>query len=247
MKLITLNIWGGHVNAPLLAFIKEHADVDIFCFQEVYHNAQSKVSTDDRLVHLSIFSDFEALLPNHRGLFRPVVGEGYGISCFVKKDIEVVNDGEMEVYNNPYYCGMGPSHSRIIQWITCKVMGQTYAVMNFHGLWNGQGKADAPERLMQSQKIMEFMDGITVPKILCGDFNLRPDTQSLQMLEEKMHNLNRSHNVQSTRSSYYTKEEKFADYILTSPEVVVNAFGVLEKEVSDHYPLYLDFTLASYL
>ncbi len=243
MKLITLNIWGGHVNGPLLEFIKEHADVDIFCFQEVYHNATGKVSTDDRLVHLNIFSDFQALLPNHQGLFCPVVGDGYGVSIFVKNGIEIVSEGELEIYNNPEFSGMGPAHSRILQWVTCQVMGQTYSVMNLHGLWNGQGKNDAPERLLQSQKIKKFMDGINIPKILCGDFNLMPDTKSLEILEEKMHNLVRSHNVRSTRTRYYPRDEKFADYILISPEIIVNHFAVLEKDVSDHCPLYLDFSL----
>ena len=38
MKLITLNIWGGHVLEPLLNFMVSHHDVDIFCLQEVYQN-----------------------------------------------------------------------------------------------------------------------------------------------------------------------------------------------------------------
>lgn len=33
LKLITLNIWGGHVEKPLLDFINAHQDVDIFCLQ----------------------------------------------------------------------------------------------------------------------------------------------------------------------------------------------------------------------
>lgn len=39
MKLMTLNIWSGHVHAPLLAVMQKHQEVDIFCLQEVYHNA----------------------------------------------------------------------------------------------------------------------------------------------------------------------------------------------------------------
>ncbi|MGL6035657.1 MAG: hypothetical protein ACRC0B_00600 [Legionella sp.] len=39
MKLITLNIWGGYIRNPLLEFIHEHKDIDIFCLQEVYNNA----------------------------------------------------------------------------------------------------------------------------------------------------------------------------------------------------------------
>jgi len=48
MKLITLNIWGGHMFNPLLEFIQAHQDIDIFCLQEVYHQAPHKVSDEDR-------------------------------------------------------------------------------------------------------------------------------------------------------------------------------------------------------
>jgi endonuclease/exonuclease/phosphatase family metal-dependent hydrolase len=56
-----------------------------------------------------------------------------------------------------------------------------------------------------------------------------------------MKNLIREHNILSTRSSIYTKEDKFADYIFTDPSVHVNQFSVLKDEVSDHLPLYIDF------
>lgn len=85
------------------------------------------------------------------------------------------------------------------------------------------------------------MDTINTPKILCGDFNLRPDTESMNIIEQGMNNLIKINNISSTRTRYYKKEEKFADYILTSPDIVVNEFAVLSDEVSDHAPLYLDF------
>ena len=85
------------------------------------------------------------------------------------------------------------------------------------------------------------MDSINVPKVLCGDLNLRPDTESVKILEKGMNNLIQTHKVNSTRTSYYPKPEKFADYIFTSPEITVKAFEVLKDEVSDHSPLLLDF------
>ncbi len=241
MKLITLNIWGGHVNGPLLDFIREHKEIDIFCLQEVYLNAEGKVSTDDRLVHLDIFGDIGKQLPEHKGFFRPVVNNTYGVGIYVKNTLTVLDEGAFEVYDNPYFSGMGPDHGRILQWINVQLDDARYSIMNFHGLWNGKGKADAPERLLQSQKIKEFMDALNMPKVLAGDFNLRPDTTSLEILEENMHNHVRLHNIQSTRSRYYPKDEKFADYILTSPDITVRHFEVMERDVSDHYPLYIDF------
>jgi endonuclease/exonuclease/phosphatase family metal-dependent hydrolase len=241
VKLITLNIWGGHVKNPLLNFIKQYNDIDIFCFQEVYHQAEKKVSTDNKKVHLNIFSELQGLLPNHSGYFRPAVHEVYGLGIFIKKEIDVLGEGDISIHDSINYPGIGPTHSRNLQWLEFLYNNQVFSIMNVHGLWNGQGKTDTPERIAQSQRIREFMNTINTPKILCGDFNLKPDTESIKILEKGMNNLIHKHNVESTRTSLYTKDEKFADYVFTSPEITVNHFEVLDDEVSDHAPLLVEF------
>jgi endonuclease/exonuclease/phosphatase family metal-dependent hydrolase len=110
-----------------------------------------------------------------------------------------------------------------------------------HGLWNGKGKTDSVERIAQSQRIKQFLDTINNPKILCGDFNLRPDTESVKIIESGMRNLIKEYDIKSTRTSFYQKEEKYADYIFASADIIVNSFEVLNEEVSDHAPLLLDF------
>ena len=49
----------------------------------------------------------------------------------------------------------------------------------------------------------------------------------------------------TTRSRHYDKliDFPFADYIFTSPEIIVSEFKVLSDEVSDHLPLLLDFEM----
>ena len=243
MKLITLNIWGAHIRDPFLTFIKNHNDIDIFCFQEVYHNAPQKVSNESRPVSLNIFSELQRLLPEHKGFFRPAVDNIYGIATFVKKEIDVIKEGEIAIHINENYPGTGPTHSRNLQWLECQINQQIYAILNVHGLWNGKGKSDCPERIAQSERIRKFMDTLNAPKILCGDFNLRPDIESMKIIEQGMNNLIKTFNITSTRTSLYPKPEKFADYVLTSPEIIVKQFAVLQDEVSDHAPLLLDFTL----
>lgn len=240
MKLITLNIWGGHVRGKLLEFIKNHQDIDIFCFQEVYHKAQSKISDEERQVSLNIFAELETQLPTHRSFFRPVVNDIYGIGMFVKQEVDVLKEGEVNIHHNPNYQGIGPTHSRILQWLQCRFDNKVHTIMNIHGLWNGMGKTDSPERISQSQKIREFVDTIDTPKVLCGDFNLRPDTESMKIIEQGMNNLVQTYNITSTRTSFYPKAEKFADYVLTSNVAIID-FKVMNHEVSDHAPLFLEF------
>lgn len=252
MKLITLNIWGGHVRAPLLDFISHHLYIDIFCFQEVYHKAKDKFSTDDKEASLNIFSEISDLLPNHKPFFQPVIGsvEGnaYGISMFVHRNLTVVDEGNVTVYHNPEYPSdapgrKGPTHSRKMQWLNIQNQQQVYTIMNMHGLWNGMGKTDTPDRIAQSQKVKEFVDSVDTPKILCGDFNLTPETISLGMLKKGMFDLIEQYSIPSTRTRHYPKlkEQPFADYILTCPKIKVHHFEVLTDEVSDHAPLFLKF------
>ena len=56
-----------------------------------------------------------------------------------------------------------------------------------------------------------------------------------------MKNLIKEYKVTTTRSHFYTKEHKFADYILVSPEIEVKKFEVIQDVVSDHLPLMLEF------
>jgi endonuclease/exonuclease/phosphatase family metal-dependent hydrolase len=241
MKLITLNMWGGHIYDPLVEFIKSYREVDIFCLQEVYDDAPEKISTEERKVCLTLFSDLQKLLPHHTGFFGAVVDGVYGNAIFVSNKLEVLDEGNVNIHDNPHYPGRGPTHSRNLQWIQCLVGQHIYSIFNVHGLWNGRGKADSPERIIQSERIRRFIDTLNTPKILCGDFNLRPDTESVKILEAGMTNHITLSHVTSTRTRYYTKPEKFADYIFTSPEVPVKAFSVLPDQVSDHAPLLIEF------
>ncbi len=242
MKLITLNIWGGHLRNPLLRFIHNNRHVDFFCLQELYDNAHRPLTHKQTELSLNIFSDLKKLLPEHQAIFRPAVENIYGIGIFVKNSIDIIGEGEINIHQKQHYPGIGLNHDRNLQWVECKANKKIFSILNVHGLWNGKGKKDTPERLIQSQRIRQFMDTINTPKILCGDFNLRPDTESIRILEKGMVNLVVTHNIRSTRTRFYSKEEKFADYILTSPAINVNHFSVMSDEVSDHAPLLLDFT-----
>lgn len=241
MKLISLNIWGGHVYQSLLSFFDKYHDIDIFCLQEVYHRAKEKVSSDNRQVFLNIFSDIQHILINHTGYFMPMVNGVYGLAVFIRNDIQVVQESNAKIYHNPQYLGVGPAHSRWLQHLDCQMGRDFFSVVNVHGLWNGRGKGDSPERLIQSARIRQVLDNLARPNILCGDFNLLPDTQSIKFLEEHMRNLLVEYGIVNTRTSYYQKTERFADYVFTSTNTTVHDFSVLNDEVSDHFPLLLDF------
>jgi hypothetical protein len=99
----------------------------------------------------------------------------------------------------------------------------------------------SPERIEQSRKTKAFLETVNGAKILCGDLNLLPHTQSLILLEQGMCNLVKAYGITSTRSHLYERPDRFADYVLASPEVQVKHFQVLDEVVSDHLPLLFVF------
>ncbi len=156
MKLISLNIWGGRIREPLLKFITNYKDVNIFCFQELYNNANDPMSGEQRQPDLTIFTELKKLLPNHSAFFRPTIRNEYGIGMFVKKEIEVVEEGEIILRSVPNFSGSGGDHTRNMQWVKCSVNNKNFVVMNVHGLWTGIDKKDNPDRLKQSERIKKI-------------------------------------------------------------------------------------------
>ena len=103
------------------------------------------------------------------------------------------------------------------------------------------GKGDSEDRLEQSNNILKAVAQMDTSHIICGDFNLRPDTQSLQMIASNRQDLIQTHGITSTRTSHYPKTERYADYLFASHDLQIRNFSVLPEEVSDHAALLIDF------
>ena len=253
MKIITLNTWAGRGGKEaLLEFFRAHKDtVDIFCLQEIWsapHNHLEGMKAGGREIknaEIMVYGlqDISALLTDFVPYFRPQSGDHYGLLLLVRKGIEVKDEGAIYVYKDQDYVPTGDmgNHARRIQFVTVEHNGAPLTVVNFHGIWNGMGKTDTEDRLNQSKNIIKFTEDRDGHVALCGDFNLLPETESIKLLEGAgLRNLVTESGVTSTRTSFYTKPEKFADYIFVSPELKVNDFKVLPDEVSDHAPLYIE-------
>ncbi len=251
MKVISLNTWGGEAGVDgLVDFLQAHSDADVFCLQEVWNGGEHMLEKKsggswlERRVP-TLLTDMSAALPQFKHHFRPHFFDFYGMAMFVKEGIEVIEEGEQYIYKEKGWVSPEEfgNHARILQFVTVRTDSGIQTILHLHGLWNGQGKGDSSDRLEQSDRVLKFASQLTNPYVILGDFNLRPDTESLKKFEEfGLRNLIAEHGITSTRTSHYTKPEKFADYAFVSEGVDVKKFKVLPDEVSDHSPLYLEFT-----
>lgn len=249
MKVISLNAWGGRMSGPLKNFFEKRMnDIDVFCLQEVYHNAKDKLIDEwwnDGNIDDQLFENIEKMLTNHTGFFYPHFIDFWGLSIFIKKQISILKEGDFFVHQTrSMEIAKKGGTSKNVQYVSFEYNGKKINIVNFHGLWNGKGKGDSDSRIKQSKNIVKFLESLSGEIIFCGDFNLKNDTESLKIIEEfGLKNLIKEYNIISTRTSLYTKEERFADYVFISGGIKINDFQVLPDEVSDHNPIYLDFDL----
>ena len=104
---------------------------------------------------------------------------------------------------------------------------------------------DTPERAKQARRFVSIATRIVEsndPLIACGDFNVEPQSETLKILSEAgLTDLVTTRTNKGTRSSYYKKPGRYADYMLINTHVNVLDFEVIfEPEVSDHCPLVLE-------
>src|SRR3989344_8202871 len=187
MKLISLNTWGGRAGKEkLLAFFAAHKDVDVFCLQEVwsapYEHLEGHSAGGLSIYHSNIMvygmQEISTLLESHTAYFKPHHLDNYGLMMLVKKDLDVIAEGDVFVYKEKGHIPEGDIgfHARNVQYITIQSPKGSRIILNFHGLWNGGGKGDSDDRLLQSDRIIEFMKTLSDPYVMSGDFNLLPDT-----------------------------------------------------------------------
>lgn len=251
MRMIVLNTWGGRALYPLMRFFRKYAGVtDIFCLQEVRDSDYQSVDRRYPDEHLCgpLFAKIAAELKDFDGYFAGFSDDPHrmSVATFVRQDVPILALRDFVVYEpeRPIETGSTVFSPRKLQYVL--TYHGNILIANYHGLWNNGPKTDTPERIDQSLRIRAVLDEHQGPKILCGDLNLLPDTQSIGILEYGMRNLIRDYKVGSTRTVLYRHhdnpaEPKFVDYVFASPQVQVEKFEVLPDLVSDHAPLRFEF------
>ncbi len=243
MRIVTLNTWCGKLFDELLPFLKEKShDTDVFCFQEVLDNKPGVKSAVFKDGKEDLVAQMKEALPDFVGYSAIPQENERGLATFVKSDFTVEHHEDQYVYgskgtmvdNNWSTIGINMLYTRIRA-------EETYHIWNLHGAFVAPDKMDYPKTLEQAKNIRNIVGNTEGKRILCGDFNLDPTTESMRIIESiPLRNLVKEYKISSTRTKYYTLPSQFADYIMPSSEVNVNGFGVLDSVVSDHFPLWAD-------
>lgn len=264
MKILSLNVWGGMLHAPLLAYLAD-VDADVYCLQEVPRAIAARsafLTYRDGAVELqqraNLYRDIAAALPGHDGFFAPAMrGElmdgahpcwqEFGLATFVRQDVSVIGQALDFVHGafSPHAFGPHPrprnAHAlRLYDYAADRAL----TVVQLHGLRTVDGKGDTPERDAQADALIALVQRLHRPDeglVLCGDLNLLPESRTFGALSRLgLTDLVTTRGFTDTRTSHYTKPGRYADYMLVNATVPVAGFTVVESpEVSDHRALLL--------
>lgn len=226
MKIVYLNAWRGTVKDQLLEFVKQQVDnTDVFCFQEA--TDEMKQLCKPVLNGYIEMSDHKSLSESHNFLQ----------SIFIKKEIEVVSSGTLLADD---------MEAGLAIYVEVKVGPDSVYICNMHGVAYPGDKLDDPVRIRQSEAVIKFFEDKQAPVIIGGDFNVNPDTQSIEMFEWFGYkNLIKDFNIETTRNHlawdrFPTNKKYYSDYLFINDKIRCKEFRVLKVEVSDHLPLILE-------
>ncbi|WP_339758258.1 endonuclease/exonuclease/phosphatase family protein [uncultured Hoeflea sp.] len=265
MRIMCLNGWGGKLYDHLQNYLRETSP-DVLCLQEVVHTPATQKDwltyrDGDHVLpqRANFFRDVCEALPGHTATFCPAaqgvlwdddksIPSQWGLATFVRNDFPVI--AQVQGFVHKSFCADGyGEHPRSRSAHAVRLYdyerGWPVTIAHMHGLRDLRGKMDTPERMQQAQRLASLATGVSEPGdrlIICGDFNVEPDSQTFEVLNEiGMDELVTGRGFSGTRSSHYKKPARFADYMLVNDAVEVVSFEVREQpEVSDHRPLVLE-------
>ncbi|MBB5962680.1 endonuclease/exonuclease/phosphatase family protein [Planomonospora venezuelensis] len=264
MRIISLNAWGGAMFSELAPWLDD-CDADVLCLQEVTHTPTARGWTrfDDAERSLpqraDLLGDVRSRLPRHHDLFTasdsgPVQDrergshrQDFGLATFVAETLPIVGMRSAFVHGDyAEHRDHWPADDRPRAALAVRVFDRRaqrfVTVVNLHGLRDARGKTDTPARRAQAERLAGLITGVRENgdlTVVCGDFNVLPDSETLQILAK----LGLTDLVQDadTRTSRYPKPVRHASYLLVSEPTAVRRFEIAAApEVSDHRALTLD-------
>jgi endonuclease/exonuclease/phosphatase family metal-dependent hydrolase len=207
----------------------------------------------------TLLAELVATLPDFEADFDPIVtwdqpaADGsattipFGLATFSRRTLEIGARRAAQVIDHLDTLDAVPGLHSITRWLQLTEVrrpGSTLLVGNYHGIARPGTKLDNAERIEQSLAIRRLLDAHAGPKILVGDFNLLPETESISLLGDGLRNLVIERQILTTRSRlnpYFgtPQEQPHADYAFVSPGLHVLDFRVPNVLISDHLPMIL--------
>ncbi len=227
MKIIYFNI--HHCDDDkigILNFLNFHKpNTDIFCLQEVAGVSESIL--DEQLDNYNKITSV-----------KKVESDNFEIVTYIK-NIHTILESDILFKDDPL------ASTGI--YMRFNHLDKEINILNYHGNARPGNKLDTPKRLAESQGIIDYFTDKTGIHIIGGDFNLDPNTKSVNKFNTaKYTNLIEKYKIKTTRNEMVWKnfpesKQYFSDYIFVKGNIEILNFEVPYSEISDHLPLIMEF------
>lgn len=262
MKLVDLNVSIKlDNNDKVINFLKKTKS-DIITLQEVMRGMDDTVYNrynNSRIIKESLnnthhYSFYGALWVADKHLKNGIVTKDFGGKA--EQGNEVISkypilDASNHFFHKSYHIFQDTTdfrktdHARAVIVALLEINNKKLQILNIHGIWN-ENKVGDERTIKECQYLLSLTENTSIPTIIVGDFNLNPQSASIKILNNKFTNLIEKYNIKSTRPTVRDGLDvgnSVDDYIFVNDKIKVNDFRVEVIDVSDHYPLILDFEI----
>lgn len=237
MKILQLNIWGGRLGKQIIELL-EREQADVVCFQEAVNIPGGEGFLIKGIEEITEQAGYPNLVFNAQHSFKLMRRTAsFGLAILSKLPLiethefftRLEHQDDFDILEDDY-------NIRSLQMIAVEEGERRVHILNHHGHHVPDHKHGNEETLRQCQMIVDYIDTLSGPVVLCGDFNLAPNSESLQLINQKLINHAKERGALTTRT-ILTKKTEVCDYIFTSPNLTVTDFQILDDIASDHMAL----------
>lgn len=264
MKLININVGIKLDNSNKIGRLLKDFNADIIALQEIVRNLEESVFPEyqsKRKIEKILGNDYPY------NFFGPLwVSDAFrkneqivrNFGGFIEQGNEVISKLPiLDAYNEYFYKTYNyardwtnwesEDHARALVRVELLINNELIQVLNLHGIWTAD-KKDDERTIKECQFVVNTALRKDLPTIITGDFNLSPQTESIQIINKHFINLIDKYKIIITRSDFKDNIDignNIVDYIFVNSKIKVNNFGTIKTNISDHLPLYLDFDISN--
>lgn len=241
MKILQLNIWCGRLGKQIIEVLNREK-ADVVCLQEatdipgdyaVFFDSLNKIKSETKYTYSFFTPHFGFKIMKRNAKSGPVILSNLPFvdtnAIFTR--LQYIED--FDLLDIDY-------NVRALQHVVVESNGKKINILNHHGHHIPDHKNGDEETMRQCKEIIEYIEKLDDPTVLCGDFNLIPESESLEQINKVLVNHVKERKILTTRTVLTHKKES-CDYVFTSPELEVTNFQVLDDVASDHKALTIEF------
>ncbi len=219
IKVISYNIHSG-LNKDMFPSLFDIIDflrianADVICLQEVNESAKAGFQVSSLKEDLKMYAHFGANVVEF--------GSNYGLVTYSKYPI---------ISQEHIYLSSKTEQRGMLHTVVKIGGGRKLNIINLHlGL-------DEKEREQQIYEVESFVQELSDPYIVVGDFNQGDIDINNSLFKDVAQELN-----QNNILTYATSLDRI-DYMLVSPDIKIIDYEVIKKNMSDHFPIYAKFKI----